>query len=446
MESFAVPDTVRTISAGAFCDAKNLRTVTVPDSVTSIGSEAFRGCTGLETVVLPFLGGSKGDTNSFDYIFGGTWRLHYGLKDVTILGEPLKGYDFACAVNLVGGIERITLPACGETIPYSSFSGCESLDTLVFSDIGPIMENGVLTIPSQVTSLGNNAFSDCLAIRQIHIPASVQSISAASFRGCDGLTGFTVAEDNPNYSSDKWGVLFSKGGSTLLQYPASRVWPYYNVPAGTVSISSYAFDTCKNLVNLYIPETVASLPYSSVVNCPSTTLCVRLGSPADSYATSNNHRVWYIDNYTLQGIEVYSLPEQTILEVGQVDFTGLYLAANYGGTRLQLDEYRLDFDPGKTGVQTVTVSAGGRTTEFEVLLYDSEKEELLRFEQAAELHSDETAFAALYDLNGKMLAVYETQIFDGAVTVAVSQNLRYQTAKLFILDSSTWSPRMMYTK
>lgn len=446
MESFAVPDTVRTISAGAFCDAKNLRTVTVPDSVTSIGSEAFRGCTGLETVVLPFLGGSKSDTNSFDYIFGGTWRLHYGLKDVTILGEPLKGYDFACAVNLVGGIERITLPACGETIPYSSFSGCESLDTLVFSDIGAVMENGVLTVPAQVTSIGSNAFSDCLAVRQVHIPAGVQSISASSFRGCDGLTGFTVAEDNPSYGSDKWGVLFSKDGSALLQYPASRVWPYYNVPDGTVSISSYAFDTCQNLVNLYIPETVSSLSYSSVVNCPGTTLCVRLDSPADRYATSNNHRVWYIDNYTLQGIEVYSLPEQTIFAVGQADFTGLYLAANYGGTRLQLDDYQLDFNNGRTGVQTVTVSSGGRTAEFEVLLYDPEKEELLRFEQAAALHSDETAFAALYELNGKMLAVYEAEVFDGAVTVAVPQSLRYQTAKLFILDSSTWSPRMLYTK
>lgn len=446
MESFAVPDTVKTISAGAFCDAKNLRAVTVPDSVTSIGSEAFRGCTGLETVVLPFLGGSKSDANSFDYIFGDTWSFNYVLKDVTILGEPLKGGDFACSVNLVGGIERITLPACGETIPYSGFLGCQSLDTLIFSDIGAVMENGVLTIPGQVTSIGSDAFSDCLAIRQVHIPAGVQSISTSSFQGCDGLTGFTVAEDNPNYSSDKWGVLFNQDGSTLLQYPASRVWPYYNVPDGTVSISSYAFDTCKNLVNLYIPETVSRLSYSSVVNCPSTTLCVRLDSPADRYATSNNHRVWYIDNYTLQGIEVYSLPEQTAFDVGQVDFTGLYLAANYGGTRLQLDDYSISFGPGAAGIQTVNVMAGDKTASFEIQINGVNEAQLVEFDHVRELDDGEVSFAALYDANNRMLGVYAVNNIDGIIRIAVPGELNWTEAKLFILDSGTWSPRMMYTK
>lgn len=218
------------------------------------------------------------------------------------------------------------------------------------------------------------------------------------------------------------------------------------MPDGTVSISSYAFDTCKNLVNLYIPETVSRLSYSSVVNCPSTTLCVRLDSPADRYATSNNHRVWYIDNYTLQGIEVYSLPEQTVFDVGQVDFTGLYLAANYGGTRLQLDDYSISFGPGAAGIQTVNVMAGDKTASFEIQINGVNEAQLVEFDHVRELDDGEVSFAALYDANNRMLGVYAVNNIDGIIRIAVPGELNWTEAKLFILDSGTWSPRIMYTK
>lgn len=444
-EEFRVPGTVKTISAGAFSEAKNLKTVEITSNVTSIGREAFGGCTGIETLRLPFIGGSANDSNNFDYIFRDVWGEEYSLKTVVISGESLRGGDFDCSTNLVGSIESIALPSCGDSIPSYSFRNCESLSELVFTDIGAVMENGVLNIPGKVTSIGYMAFGSCKSILEINIPAAAADISDSAFYGCDGLRSLTVAADNPNYSSDKWGVLFSKDGSTLIQYPASRVWPYYNVPDGVRSISSYAFCNCQNLVNLYIPETVNELDYSCVYGCPSTTLCVKLDSDAASYATSNNHRVWYIDNYTLQGIEVYALPEKTEFEVGEVDFTGLYLTANYGGTRLQLDDYSLSFGSGQGGTQTVNVTAGGKTTSFSIKINGVDEAQLLEFNNIPELADGEVGFAALYDSDGRMLGVYEAHGVDGAVWIAAPSNLQWSEARLYVLNGTTWAPAGVYT-
>ena len=444
-EEFRVPGTVKTISAGAFSEAKNLKTVEITSNVTSIGREAFGGCTGIETLRLPFIGGSANDSNNFDYIFRDVWGEEYSLKTVAISGETLRGGDFDCSTNLVGSIESIALPSCGGSIPGSSFRNCESLSELVFTDTGAVMENGVLNIPGTVTSIEYGAFFNCKGIREVNIPAATSSISDSAFQGCDGLRSFTVAADNPNYSSDKWGVLFSKDGSTLIQYPASRVWPYYNVPDGVHSISSYAFCNCQNLVNLYIPETVNELDYSCVYGCPSTTLCVKLDSDAASYATSNNHRVWYIDNYTLQGIEVYALPEKTEFEVGEVDFTGLYLTANYGGTRLQLDDYSLSFGSGQGGTQTANVTAGGKTTSFSIKINGVDESQLLEFNGIPELADGEVGFAALYDSDGRMLGVYEAHGIDGAVWIAAPSNLQWSEARLYVLNGTTWAPAGVYT-
>ena len=445
VEEFHVPDTVKTISAGAFAYSKILKTVELTLNVTNIGKESFKSCTSLETLTLPFIGGSANDSKSFDYIFGDIWGEKYSLKNVTILGESLRGGDFNCSANLVGNIENITLLSCGDSIPYSSFYNCESLSGLVFSDIGAVMENGVLNIPGKVTSVESFAFYNCKGVREVNIHAAIVSIFDSAFQGCDGLRGFTVDADNPNYSSDKWGVLFNKDGTTLIQYPASRIWPYYNVPDGVKSIDSYAFNNCKNLVNLYIPETVTNMSGNCVYDCPSTTLCVKLDSAADKYATSNNHRIWYIDNYTLQGIEVYALPEKTGFEAGEVDFTGLYLAANYGGTRLQLDEYSLSFGSGHDGIQTVNVMAEGKMTSFKIKINDVDEAQLIVFDGVNELADGEAAFAAMYDANGRMLGIYDACGIDGAVRIAAPAELQWSEARLYVLNSSTWVPVGVYS-
>ena len=52
LTSVTIPDSVTTISTGAF-DCTGLTSVAIPDSVTTIGTGAFKSCTGLTSVTIP---------------------------------------------------------------------------------------------------------------------------------------------------------------------------------------------------------------------------------------------------------------------------------------------------------------------------------------------------------------------------------------------------------
>jgi hypothetical protein len=62
--SYAIPGSVASIGAGAFCWCTNLTSVTIPGTVTNIGHGAFESCLGLTRITIP-----GGVTNIGDYAF-----------------------------------------------------------------------------------------------------------------------------------------------------------------------------------------------------------------------------------------------------------------------------------------------------------------------------------------------------------------------------------------
>ena len=110
------------------------QTVTIENilwKVTSIGKEAFEDCTSLTSIVV-----ENGNTK----------------------------YDSRDNCNAI--IETAT-------------------NTLIYS-----CKNTV--IPNSVTSIGENAFSNCTGLTSITIPNSVISIGNFAFNGCTGLTSVTI--------------------------------------------------------------------------------------------------------------------------------------------------------------------------------------------------------------------------------------------------------------
>jgi hypothetical protein len=70
LESIVIPDTVKTISEGAFCNCTSLTNVVIPESVTSIGEAAFVGCKSLTSIVIPESVTSIGNS-AFDWAGAG---------------------------------------------------------------------------------------------------------------------------------------------------------------------------------------------------------------------------------------------------------------------------------------------------------------------------------------------------------------------------------------
>ena len=135
-------------------------------------------------------------------------------------------------------------------------------------------------IASSVTRIGSFAFADCISLKSATIPSSVTSIGRAAFIGCDGLTTISI----PNSVIDIDGEAFSHCTSlTSINIPSSVTsigesafkgcerLTSVNIPSSVTSISRSAFHGCSSLTSINIPSSVTSISRSAFQNCSSLT-------------------------------------------------------------------------------------------------------------------------------------------------------------------------------
>lgn len=437
-ESFTVPDTVKTIGQYAFYGNRCLTSIVVGKNVTSIYAGAFFNLSNLSDITLPFIGTSEKDTASFgkvfcmDYVF----NIPESLKRVHILGGKLSSSAFSSCSS----IEEVTLPEVPSEIPYACFSGCSQLKKLTFAQIGATTQDGALALPEGIESIEGSAFSGCKNITSVTLPATLTELSNDVFRGA-GIRAFQVPSGNKEFSTDQWGVLYNADKTELIQYPAGRPWPYYNVLDTATRVGDSAFYDCDHLVNLYIPNQVTSISSSAVYYCPNLTICCFMDSKASDYARSKGLTAWYMDNRTLQGIKVYSLPEQSIQSADQLDLKGLYIVGDYQGKELQIDNYTLSYDNTTSGNKTVTVNFDGKTATFEMVLYTSGTGDIIAFDNVS-VQDGQAVYIAVYDKNGAMLTTGTAITANGKASIQIKPEVspKVDHAKLFVLDSGTYTP------
>ena len=171
----------------------------------------------------------------------------------------------------------VTLPlllgGCGEEDPVAETKPAEAVSVnpnLKYEIKGDAVTitgcdkkaSGALIIPAtiegkSVTSIGDKAFSLCGRLTSITIPDSVTNIGGGAFSGCSALTRIEVAAGNVNYTEVN-GVLFNTEKTVLHTYPAGKIWGNYNIPDTVTSIGQSAFDTCKSLTSITIPDSAVS--------------------------------------------------------------------------------------------------------------------------------------------------------------------------------------------
>ena len=128
-----------------------------------------------------------------------------------------------------------------------------------------------IEVPSQiggktVSSIADEAFSNCEKIVSVTIPETVKDIKGNPFKGCDSLSIINVAPGHP-YLAVIDGVLFSKPDKKLVCYPCTISDSTYTIPYGITAIGDYAFYYCSNLRTVYIPGSVRTIGNSAFCLC-----------------------------------------------------------------------------------------------------------------------------------------------------------------------------------
>ena len=143
-------------------------------------------------------------------------------------------------------VHHVIIEAGITGIGHYTFNGLNNLETV--------------SIPNTVTSIGEGAFYSCLVIDELNIPASLVEIDANAFDNTRVWNRFVVDGNNPNYSSDEYGVLFDKNQETLICAP-SALKGEYSVPETVITICEDAFSGHDGLTKITIPSSVSEIGY-----------------------------------------------------------------------------------------------------------------------------------------------------------------------------------------
>ena len=192
------------------------------------------------------------DSSANNEILIGTEGLVYEINEA---GDAYAVTDYT------GTATKVQIPSVYEGLPvtsigYLAFSHCYSLTEIV--------------IPDSVTSIGEAAFYDCISLTSVVIGDSVTSIGSYAFCGCYSLTEIEVSEKNTVYKSID-GNLYSKDGTTLIQYAIGKTATSFTIPDSVTSIGVLAFDNCDSLTSVVIGNSVTSIGSNAFSNCDSLT-------------------------------------------------------------------------------------------------------------------------------------------------------------------------------
>ena len=186
-----------------------------------------------------------------EIIGDGAFRARRDLREVVLPNScrEIQGEAFADCNML----QKVSWSDNLESIGEESFLACKSLQSVEFK---------------KVTSIGGSAFSGCAKLKRVTLPKTLEMLGEYAFYNCRQLAHFDVEKGCETYFAVS-GVLYSDllGSWYLEQYPRAKTDEEFVIPFTVLGTAARAFDNCKSIKRLYIPQDMSRFNTNAFFNC-----------------------------------------------------------------------------------------------------------------------------------------------------------------------------------
>lgn len=319
--SCSIPNTVTSISSGAFASSKNLTTVNIPNSVTLIKEKAFENCTALTSISIPAsvnyienmaliycnnlsvitvdaANANYCSENGVLYDKNKTTLIHYPAANTaqsfaipesvtTILPYAFMNIKNLRELTVNGKSTQITPDAFGETysilnsfLTIKGYSGTSSesfaaTGYIPFTKLDPYatpeaQQYPPVTVVVQDTSYPESqqpqsTYENILYSGSCGSNAywKLNSDGVLTIYGSGRMTNYDDADDSPwyKYRTRTYNIVVENGITHIgaRAFMHNDTFTGISIPNSVTSIGTYAFYDSDNLQSVYIPKNVSSI-------------------------------------------------------------------------------------------------------------------------------------------------------------------------------------------
>lgn len=211
-----------------------------------------------------------GQTNGGYMITGCTETANVLFIPAEVDGKNIVGIGEDAFSNREGKYDELESVSIGfgiEKLCSGAFDGCGMLSDVM--------------LPETLKYIGENAFRGCETLREIYIPEGVEYIAESAFDGCEDITICCKPDSYAQKFADEMGIPVQLDGEiTYLNCHPLQIepegdhavvkvcWKYYSGEVVIPSefdglpvrrIESRAFEGCRDVTNVVIPDSVESI-------------------------------------------------------------------------------------------------------------------------------------------------------------------------------------------